>query len=449
MKAINFSAVVLIGGTSARALARDSICSAQSATEFAITYGEPLASYVQACAGPPNGPPINQLYKNTALATPQQTAIVSPNVDTLYMNQCYDISRRDIAITIPEVDSNRYYGVSFYTPEGDNYLNLGTLAHTKAGKYLLTPAVSSTTAGEIVAEPNSTYQGTIYAPRTLGYLLIRIVLKDQDGDVKAVNKIQQGFSTNTIERCGKPIGPELNSGLFANISHSKVENLLGLIARFHETVPLTNDKPLLPTKTTSELLLAGIGRNGSYQRPSCVNLAEAYKAANSSIGNYTRSLEFVKKLSNGWVMPRPSLIGTYGDNYKARVAVARFGYLALTNDQALYPVYLGEFALGTNESYTLRFAKKPPVTDVGFWSVTLYNLQKELVSNSINRYSLGDRSNLTFSDGTPVYGTSADVPFDILVQASEPPANWTSNWLPSPNTPGSFNMIRKPRALTR
>ncbi|KAI1799488.1 hypothetical protein F4811DRAFT_543569 [Daldinia bambusicola] len=444
MKTISFLAVFLINGTLARTLARNPNCSAQSATEFTITYGEPLASYAKACAGPPNGPPANQLYKNTALATPQQTAIVSPNVDTLYMNQCYDISRKDITITIPEIDSNRYYSVSFYTPEGDNYINLGTLAHTKAGKYLLTPAVTSATAGKIVVDPNSTYQGTIYAPRTLGYLLIRIVLKDQDGDVKTVNKIQQGFSTSTIERCGEPIGPELNGALFANISYSKVENLLGLIARFEETVPPTNDKPLLPTKTTSQLSLAGISRNGSYQHPGCVNLAEAYKAANSSIGTYMRSLKFVKKLSNGWVMPHPSLIGTYGDNYKARAAVARFGYLALTNDQALYPVYLGEFSLGANESYTLRFATKPPVTDVGFWSVTMYNSKKELVSNSIDRYSLGDRSNLTFSDGTPVYGTSDDAPFDILVQASEPPANWTSNWLPSPNAPGPFNLICKP-----
>ncbi|OTB18136.1 hypothetical protein K445DRAFT_55566, partial [Daldinia sp. EC12] len=392
-----------------------------------IQYGEPLASYAQACAGPPKGPLINQLYKNTALATPYQTAIVSPNVDTLYMSQCYDISRKDIVITIPEVDPNRYYGVSFYTPEGDNYLNLGTLSHTKTGKYLLTPTISSSDAGKIVADSNSTYQGTIYAPRTLGYLLIRIVLKDQDCDVKVVNEIQEGFSTNTIERYGEPIGPELNGNLFANISYSKIENLMGVIARFNETVPPTNDEPLLPAKTKSELSLAGVGKEGSYQRPACVNLTEAYKTANSSIGNYTRSLQFVKNLNNGWVMPRPSLIGTYGDNYKARAAVARFGYLALTNDQALYPVYLREFALGANESYTLRFTGKPPVTDVGFWSVTPYNSEKQLVSNSIKRYSLGDRSNLTFSDGNLVYGTKRNNgPFDILVQASKPPTNWTS-----------------------
>ncbi|KAK6954646.1 hypothetical protein Daesc_004613 [Daldinia eschscholtzii] len=362
MKAAAFLAVFLIGRTSARVLPRGSICPAQSATEFTIT-------------------------KPAYPESPYMTDLI--------------------------------------VREGDNYLNLGTLSHTKTGKYLLTPAISSSNAGKIVAGSNSTYQSTIYAPRTLGYLLIRIVLKDQGCDVKVVNKIQEGFSTNTIERYGEPIGPELNGNLFANISYPKVENLMGLIARFDETIPPTNDEPLPPAETISELSLAGVGKDGSYQRPTCVNLAEAYKAANSSIVNYTRSLQFVKNLSNGWVMPRPSLIGTYGDNYKARAAVARFGYLALTNDQALYPVYLREFALGANESYTLRFTGKPPVTDVGFWSVTLYNSEKQLVSNSIKRYSLGDRSNLTYSDGNLVYGTKNNGPFDILVQASKPPTNWT------------------------
>lgn len=45
-------------------------------------------------------------------------------------------------------------------------------------------------------------------------------------------------------------------------------------------------------------------------------------------------------------MPRPDLIGEYGDNHDARAAVARVGYLALTMDQAIYPVYVQEFSLG-------------------------------------------------------------------------------------------------------
>ncbi|KAI1379955.1 hypothetical protein F4677DRAFT_442147 [Hypoxylon crocopeplum] len=419
---------------------RDTLCPAQSATEFAITYGEPLLSYARACVSSASGAPATQLYTNTAPITPEHTTVVSPNVDTLYMSQCYDISREDLVITIPEVDSSRYYGVSFYTPEGDDYLNLGSLAQTQAGRYLLTPAVTSDTAGQMVTGSDGTYQGTIYSPRTLGYLLIRIALKNQDSDVEVVNEIERGFNTTATPRGSGPIGPELTDDLFTNTSSSQAEYILALTALFNETVPSANGEPLLPEETTSNLSVAGIGSDGTYQPPDCVNLEEAYSTANTSITNYRQSSEFVQSLNNGWVMARPIVIGQYGDNYEARAVIARIGYLGLTEDQVIYPVYLEVFSLGDNESYTLRFAGKPPVADNGFWSITMYSPELQLVPNSINRYSLGDRSNLTYPDGTLVYGTDTDGPFDILVQASQPPANWTSNWLPSPRTLGPFSM---------
>ncbi|KAI1387726.1 uncharacterized protein F4822DRAFT_444328 [Hypoxylon trugodes] len=441
MKTANFIASFFAGVATARVVAKDTACPAQAATEFAIAYGEPLLSYAHAFSQLPKGFPANKLYANTALATPNQTAIVSPNVDTLYMSQMYDISRDDLIVMVPEVDPNRYYAVSFYTPEGDNFLNLGSLLQTKAGKYLLTPAVTSDTAGKIVTGCKETYQGTVYSPRTLGYLLIRIVLRNQDSDIRAVNEIQRRFSTNTTARSGEPIGPELKATLFTNVSSVVVENLLAFMARFNQTIPPRNGQPVLPAGTTSNLSLAGIVSDGTYRKPDCVDLAQASSATNASITKYSQSPDFINNLSNGWTMLRPDLVGTYGDNYDARTATAVFGYLALTKDQALYPTYKEGFSLGANESYVLRFSGKPPVTDIGFWSVTMYDSRGTLVPNSINRYSLGDRSNLTYSDGTVVYGTDSDAPFDILIQASQPPANWTSNWLPSPSTPGSFKAI--------
>ncbi|KAI1758609.1 hypothetical protein GGR53DRAFT_235479 [Hypoxylon sp. FL1150] len=438
MKTTAFTAAILAGSSYAGVIHRDTDCPAQSATEFAFTYGEPLLSYARAFN---RGTSVKQLSTNTALATPEERSVVSPNVDTLYMSQMYDISRESLMITIPEVESDRYYAVSLYTPEGDNYINLGSLTQTISGNYLLTPAVASDTAGKMVIGTDSKYRGTIYSPRTIGYLLIRILLKNQDSDVEVVNEIQRKFSTTAIARCGKPIGPELNDDLFANASSSQAEYLLTLTARFNETVPPTRDEPLLPVNTTTQLSQAGIGDNGTYEQPSCVDLGGAYTAANTSISDYMRSLQFIESLGNGWAMPRPNLIGEYGDNYDARAAVARIGYFALTTDQALYPIYPQGFSLGSNESYTLRFAGKPPVTEIGFWSITMYDTEGRLVPNSIARYALGDRSNLTYPDGTLVYDANTDAPFDVLVQASQPPANWTSNWLPSPSTPGAFNMI--------
>jgi hypothetical protein len=49
-------------------------------------------------------------------------------------------------------------------------------------------------------------------------------------------------------------------------------------------------------------------------------------------------------------------------------------------------------------------------------------------------------------DGRLVGNSSTgDEPFDILLQAADvqPPANWTSNWLPAPAGGGSISVNRK------
>lgn len=76
------------------------------------------------------------------------------------------------------------------------------------------------------------------------------------------------------------------------------------------------------------------------------------------------------------------------------------------------------------------FSSTPPLAAGGFWSLTLYNDTGYLVANSLNRYSVGDRSNITFADGTLVYGEAGDEDgeFQVLVQpdGTSPPANWTN-----------------------
>jgi hypothetical protein len=63
-----------------------------------------------------------------------------------------------------------------------------------------------------------------------------------------------------------------------------------------------------------------------------------------------------------------------------------------------------------------------------FWSLTAYGADQYSVPNALNRYALGDRSGITFPDGSLVYpenGDAADVPVEILLQPTDiaPPAN--------------------------
>jgi len=97
-----------------------------------------------------------------------------------------------------------------------------------------------------------------------------------------------------------------------------------------------------------------------------------------------------------------------------------------------------------NQAFIIDFVGgKPPIIEQGFWSLTIYGPNMFLVPNPLKRHNIGDRSDLTYSDGSPVYRQHLDgssVPrnalvadarqgrsFQILLQPSNlpPPSNWS------------------------
>lgn len=81
--------------------------------------------------------------------------------------------------------------------------------------------------------------------------------------------------------------------------------------------------------------------------------------------------------------------------------------------------------------WMLRFepGQLPPVTE--FWSLTMYNLpERMLVENSLNRYSIGDR--------TPGLKFGEDGSLEIYIQSENPGTVRESNWLPAPAGPFFF-----------
>ncbi|KIW83255.1 hypothetical protein Z517_02500 [Fonsecaea pedrosoi CBS 271.37] len=426
-----------------QAQASGSPCPAQGATEWSLEYGIPLLAYEKGFNGLLKaGLGANQLAPSSTLATPQSTAVVKPNRDTLYASVFYDLSKQDLVVDVPEVD-DRYYAVAFYTPYGDNYINLGPVGGNPAGKYLLTLAPSSSAMGTFSTSSNDGYMGTVYSPTTFGIVLYRIVVKNATSDLSVVSDILKSYNIAVASRNGSAVGPALDSAIFAVLPRSTAESVMELNARFQAVSPYNASGGKSPL-TTSNFTQAGI-LGGTYTASTCVNLTSAWLAAQAAIQSFPQANGSVLDMGNGWTINSPQYSGVYGDNIMARAYIAQFGYLMLQPAQAIYPTFAGNLSLGANESYILRFSGKPPLTKLGFWSATMYNAAGYLVDNPINRYSLGDRDNLTYSDGTPVYGPNSDAvvdkPFDILVQAAQPPSNWTSNWLPSPPEAGPFVLL--------
>ena len=185
--------------------------------------------------------------------------------------------------------------------------------------------------------------------------------------------------------------------------------------------------------------MAGIS-HGHYTTPATVNLTAAVYGLRA--GSQTSTSFLVQ--NNGWYQSDPATQGDFLGDYVSRSTVAFSNHLEQVPAEALYPipdnasalvvgadatsVGAGALPIGANQSILLTFdGGKPPVR--GYWSLTAYDDEGYLVENSLNRVSIGSRSQITYAAGTPVYGgNSSQEVFQILIQPADvtPPSNWTS-----------------------
>lgn len=292
-------------------------------------------------------------------------------------------------------------------------------------------------------------------------MLIRMLLKYNTTDnLESIERYQNKTTlvpvVRYVSQSGASRAPALSSYLTHNSllisSPSQILSTLASLAPYNQPADVSQRYEVAAT-----LGLAGLG-TGKYVRPDFVNLTSAYIRAMSQITAITSAPHNVNKVGNGWDLAYPAAEGNFGINYESRALVAQTGYQQLVPYITLYPGFNGSsftsYSLACNESFLFTFSGRPPIKTRGFWSLTIYGSDQYLVPNALKRFELGDRSNLTFPDGRPVYGSYGDdgetIPgedgeFKILMQDASvtPPSNWTSNWLPSPAGGGDLSFICK------
>jgi hypothetical protein len=298
------------------------------------------------------------------------------------------------------------------------------------------------------------YLGVVTFPTSWGSMMIRIVTFNNGTDLEAVLHIESQIDLNPVSRPGPPSGPALtpktllgSSVLNAaalkapwGLNTSDTTALLDLMAAVE---PYNKPENNSDGNVVRDMLSAAGIRNGIYTPPPSLNLTLANLIIEKNTSAFLLSPSNSVELGNAWKNLLPSLSGDFQSHFILRAFIAYTSYLQLASTQAIYPEYFvngtSVVSLTTDECYIMHFSGKPPTA---FWSLTPY-ADNYLVPNSLDRYSLHEQSNITYPDGTLVYGSGdTDGPFDILIQAADipPPANWTSNWLPSPAGGGSFNV---------
>ena len=82
--------------------------------------------------------PFNQLNSMHRVATPEDTAIVTPNSDTPYSLGFMDFRAEPIVISVPAIEKSRYYSAQLCDGNTFNYGYIGTRATgSEAGHYMV------------------------------------------------------------------------------------------------------------------------------------------------------------------------------------------------------------------------------------------------------------------------------------------------------------------------
>ena len=359
--------------------------------------------------------PLNQIGWATELATAAAKDMPTANNDTLYLSAVVDLTEPYV-LMVPDTN-DRYYVINVFNmwQELQHYIGRRTTG-TKAGQFVLVPPGWS---GEI--PPGLT---RLDVSTTKAWLWGRLRIAAGE-DPAPVHALQQQFELRPLSALGKTDfkAPAAELPPFPQADGDELGFLRQLAAAIQANSIRPEDAALFAQ-------FARIGLTESGFDPS--HLAPPMRAGlvrGLADGPYVvlSSLATSASLRNGWTWVTG--LDSFGFNYALRSLVAG-PYLGGNGEkEAIYPLRYtdadGKTLVGS-ETYTMRFAKEPPVN--AFWSVTMYNANdKMLVANDIARYKIG-----TVTPGL-VHG--ADGSLTLTISASKPTGDAAANWLPAPAGP--------------
>jgi hypothetical protein len=370
--------------------------------------------------------PINQFAHYRAFPNASNKTVVGFNVDTLYSLAQLDVSEEPIVLSVPEM-GDRFWIMQII--DGWNNVPQAPGSRTVGG------------AGGDFALTGPGWNGTLpdgvaHLPVPTGIAIIggRIYTGGPD-DYPAVHALQDGLRLVPLSAWGAdyhardevPLKPGVSEGPVGDqVMAMSAETFFGRLNQLLVRNPPEPDDPALMER------LAVLGVAPGVEFSTSGFSADVRRAVDDGVAAAKQAIRDEEpklgKRVNGWNLSRD--LGRYGTNYTYRAAWTFFGVGGNLIEDAFYPLSLvdgeGDRYDGTNK-YTLHFTKEqlPPVE--AFWSLTLYDKDSYLVDNPINRYALGDRSDLAFAD---------DGSLTLFIQSDAPDNQRTSNWLPAPNEGG-------------
>jgi hypothetical protein len=369
--------------------------------------------------------PFNQLNSMHRVATPEDTAVVTPNSDTPYSVGFMDLRAEPIVISVPAIEKSRYYSVQLCDGNTFNYGYIGTRATgSEAGHYMVVrPNWKGATPPGIKKVFNSTTEFSMVIFRTQLF---------NPADMPNVIKIQEGYKMQPLSAFLNKPAPSATPA----INFPKIDKELAKTGFFDYLAFCLQFAPPGPEEKEIRAKLAsvGIGAGKTFDFKSLppeqrVAMVEGMKAGDEKVRN---AVKHIGTEINGWHIA--SITGDrafFSGDWLKRAEAAQAGIYGNDAVEAMYPLTTalpnGEPLDGSKHNYTLTFpaGQLPPVN--AFWSVTMYDGKSQLlIKNPIDRYLIN-------SPMLPNMKKNADGSLTLYIQKDSPGKDKESNWLPAPN----------------
>jgi hypothetical protein len=362
--------------------------------------------------------------------TPKDTAVQTPNSDTPYSLLGADLRAEPLVLCMPEVETGRYYSVEMVDMYTHNYAYIGSrTTGNGAGCYL--------PAGPDWQGETPSGIATVFRCETPFSLIIFRTQLFSPADIENVKKVQAGYNVQTLSAFLKqpapPAAPAINwpnatQDMFTTAFPAALDFLLQFLP---PTGPAAVERPL-----REKFASIGIGPDKKLRLE---DLAPDQKAAlgqgiKLALAKIEQAAGALGTHVNGWqIGVAAGSRAFYNGNWLLRAVGSKLGIYGNEAAEATYPFAKfdqnGHPLDGSKHTYTVTFAagQLPPVH--AFWSITMYDANRQfLIENPINRYLIN-------APMLPALQKNHDGSLTIYVQRDSPGRDKESNWLPAPQRP--------------
>jgi hypothetical protein len=412
----------------------------------AYVYGFPLAmncktvyEYVINTGSPEYKGPFNQVSCTARLFTPEDRAVVTPNADTPYCMFWLDLRAEPLVISVPEMETDRYYSIQLIDWYTHNFAYIGTrVSGNAAARFLLAGP------GWEGDEPGGVAE-VIRSETDLVFVVVRTQLFSE-ADLERVKEIQAGYRLESLSsflgESAPPSAPEVIFPEWVEGSQYTPAALEYLDFALDQVETHPDEVELM-----ARFASIGIGTPGEFS----LSGLDAEMAAALEAG-VKQGIEDIKAFAGGIVGDPLASAYTFGtrdflkgsaarfdqpDLYLQRAAAAFVGLYGNSAEEAVYPIYRvdseGRLLDASDHKYTVTFKQDDLPPAEAFWSISMYDGRTQLfIHNRLDRYLLNSPMVEDFvreKDGTIVF----------YVQKDSPGRAKEANWLPAPD--GPFYMV--------